>query len=588
MSKFRNPKKKTIDARKLTDPHPRFVSLVQAGANQTPIRSIKVDQSMEDDPMKIAALKADGHEVKRITFKIGDQFADEAAVRAFLDEGGYDVSTLKATDDGFEVTNDTSEFTGESNVVKVSDDLEVEVGKLAVEESEDDDAEAKAEAQANKAGSAITGVKVTDKKGKKKEAGAEGEDDEDEAARKASEAAAAEANEGTDDEGEDAEGILVAGLDGSLKPIRKRAKPAESEKDIVTDEAAQKAEHAGDADCGPGEVLKDGKCVSTVAKVGDEAFNINLEATDVEGIVVPEMSFEVTEKVEVLSGDCGPGHTMLSVGGRTFCVPTGDRAPISQDMEVTAPNPAGGQGGASAGGAPVSGQVQREDGEVVLRCVEDGVIKTESIRVKFDEFSAFFSDGKTLAEVMDDADDGFPPGLELVILAAVTAMRNSFLAGDIDAVRQAGTDLGIVAAMLGSLFESAEKAEDTQKLVDKMSGQFADLGWPQAEEEEDGQTGDETTSRDAGGGEAALATALSELTVTMKAIADSVGEVRKAQEDQAAASEDLTERVEAVETTKQTRKGAAEDDTAGAAIPVKKSPIADIRLRGALGITQSA
>ena len=41
-SKFRNPRSKEVNARALTDPKPAYVSIVQAGANQAPFRSVKM------------------------------------------------------------------------------------------------------------------------------------------------------------------------------------------------------------------------------------------------------------------------------------------------------------------------------------------------------------------------------------------------------------------------------------------------------------------------------------------------------------------------------------------------------------------
>ena len=70
---FRNPQDKQITARALTDPKPRFVSLVAAGASQTPIKSIKMDiVQLENEAMtQVKALRADGLEVARMVFRTG-------------------------------------------------------------------------------------------------------------------------------------------------------------------------------------------------------------------------------------------------------------------------------------------------------------------------------------------------------------------------------------------------------------------------------------------------------------------------------------------------------------------------------------
>ncbi len=54
---------------------------------------------------------------------------------------------------------------------------------------------------------------------------------------------------------------------------------------------------------------------------------------------------------------------------------------------------------------------------------------------KFDEFSAALSDGRTLAAVLGDGNDGLPPGAMEVFTAAFTAIRNALIAGDAAAVQ---------------------------------------------------------------------------------------------------------------------------------------------------------
>ena len=73
---------------------------------------------------------------------------------------------------------------------------------------------------------------------------------------------------------------------------------------------------------------------------------------------------------------------------------------------------------------------------------------TPRVRRKFDEFAAALSDGRTLAAVLGDGDDGLPPGAVEVFTAAFTAIRNALIAGDTAAVQQAGADM---AAMLVAL-----------------------------------------------------------------------------------------------------------------------------------------
>lgn len=595
---FRQPKEKRIQARSLTDPQPRFVSLVTAGANQTPIRSVKVDiVSVEEKEMtkKVMALKAEGHEIKSMVFtkSEGGKFETADDVQKFLDEGGIE-GTIKEIkgDDGageFVVDNEQDEFTDDVRKIEVSEELTVFVGKLVTPEGEEVDLEAAAKARANKSGSAITKVEIVEVTETKTENEDEGDEE--------------EGDQGS--AGATKEDQLTHGIDGSLKPVRTRTRAKAEPKAEANTEAAQKdgdcncgegesatkAGHAnqmGEADCGPDEVFQDGKCVKTTAKVGDETFQVMFEplalSAEVAGIAVtiPVGSFEVTEKVELLSGDCGPGHTLFSAGGRSFCVPTGDRSPVADNQEINAPNAAGGQGSAGFGGTtPAAGQVQRTETKNTLR--GDLEISTATIAEKFDEFSAFFSDGMTLSEVMDDANDGFPPGLDMVIMAAVMAMRNNFLVGDMDAVRQAGTDLGEVAAILGGLFETAEKSDERKKQIDALSGRFKELAFAEAEEGTEGAEKNDTTED-----QGPLAMALAGMASTMKSIADSLGEVKDVVTKNTGATEDLTDRVMTLETRRQTRKGADDGDAVNGSTVQKKSPLADIRLRGALGITNTA
>jgi len=84
----------TATAKALTDPHPQFVSLVQTGANMTPFLAVK--------SAKTVAAKADSHDVAKIAFR-SEKFADEAAVKAWLDDGGYEGYTIIKSDEGFTV-----------------------------------------------------------------------------------------------------------------------------------------------------------------------------------------------------------------------------------------------------------------------------------------------------------------------------------------------------------------------------------------------------------------------------------------------------------------------------------------------------
>lgn len=583
---FRNPQDKQITARALTDPKPRFVSLVAAGANQTPIKSIKMDiVQLENEAMtQVQALRADGLEVARMVFRTGEDFADGSAVHAFLTEGGYPLDDLETTKTGFELLNKADDFEGDLKVIKINDGLTVWVGKLEAPEPVAKDADAEAVALANNAGSVITSVEVINTE--KTDADADATKGE---------------GEGEGEE-EDTEGQLTHGLDGSLKP-RTRTRKVTSVRQVERDGAdgdagSAGAEAEGDAakqstdaekdaaksataaekdadcgcdkvtkasaeDCGPDEKFLFGKCVKKI----DAAITIHdmdfepLSDAEAREHKVPMGSFPVdAERVDLIQGDCGNAHTLMSVGGMSFCVPTGDKSPIANPTEVSPSNPAGGQGAAGFGStSPSSGQT--------LRLTDDRY----GIKAKFDEFSAFFSDDKTLEGVMEDADDGFPPGLQEVITAAVTAMRNGIMEGDMDAVRQVGADLGDVAAALATLFGTVA-AERRAKAIDLASGTFAELGWPTPGTNED-QPSSKTDEA-----LATLATAMTSMVDVVKQVQADVSTVKDGQSE-------LSSRVEKVEgvANRQTRKGATDEGQPNGS--PKKSPLGDIALRGALGIS---
>lgn len=88
-------------------------------------------------------------------------------------------------------------------------------------------------------------------------------------------------------------------------------------------------------------------------------------------------------------------------------------------------------------------------------------------RRKFDELMAFFSDGKTLASVLGDGDDGLPPATAEIVGAMLTAIKNKLKSGDPAAARQAGADAGVVIAAIHASFftEASEKSGRMRRSV---------------------------------------------------------------------------------------------------------------------------
>lgn len=98
----RTPRTRTRKAVALTDPKPEFVSIVRSGANMTPFRAMKSDDSQTEIHMNLKR-KSDTHDIARLVFR-GENFKDEAAVQAWLDAGGYEAVTIVRAEDGDDVS----------------------------------------------------------------------------------------------------------------------------------------------------------------------------------------------------------------------------------------------------------------------------------------------------------------------------------------------------------------------------------------------------------------------------------------------------------------------------------------------------
>lgn len=145
------PIKRTIKATALCNPDPSFVSQVRAGANQRPFRAIKMDAAAPasehegtETPMKIkqkanatvAAIAPKGYGIMQFEFQ-KSEFADENAVKAWLDAGGYEDYEITTTSKGFEVSDNETKFETGSvmRIEDAADGVAVFVGKLTSEEA---------------------------------------------------------------------------------------------------------------------------------------------------------------------------------------------------------------------------------------------------------------------------------------------------------------------------------------------------------------------------------------------------------------------------------------------------------------------
>lgn len=138
----RNPKTSRRTIKAMTNPRPEFVSMVGNPANMTPYRAVKADDGGDTGPVAVVSAEpttpeqqearmADTHDIARIVFK-AEKFSDEAAVRTWLEAGGYtDCTVATRAEGGFEVLN--PEVQGEARAVETPDGVTVFVVQKAAQ-----------------------------------------------------------------------------------------------------------------------------------------------------------------------------------------------------------------------------------------------------------------------------------------------------------------------------------------------------------------------------------------------------------------------------------------------------------------------
>ena len=75
---------------------------------------------------------------------------------------------------------------------------------------------------------------------------------------------------------------------------------------------------------------------------------------------------------------------------------------------------------------------------------------------KYDDLVAHFSEAKTLAAVLADADDGLPPATAEVVGAMLNSIRNDLQSGDAEGAREAGKGAAILVAAAHAAFLGGE------------------------------------------------------------------------------------------------------------------------------------
>lgn len=145
----RTPRKRTRSSTVLTNPDPKFVSLVRAGANLTPfmaVKAIKEAVEVAEEDMNLDTItKAADTDISKIIFP-SDKFEDEQSVQTWLSEGNYDDYEIESEGDSF-IVKGAEDLTDVTEIA--AGDVRVFVGKRPVEaEKEEEDNSAEAESAA--------------------------------------------------------------------------------------------------------------------------------------------------------------------------------------------------------------------------------------------------------------------------------------------------------------------------------------------------------------------------------------------------------------------------------------------------------
>lgn len=229
---------------------------------------------------------------------------------------------------------------------------------------------------------------------------------------------------------------------------------------------------------------------------------------------------------------------------------------------------------------------------------------------KYDQHAATYSNGKTLADVMNHGADGLPIGFSEIVYALIATIRNNILDGDMDNVRNVTKEFSDLVISLAEAFMPATVPSEVVKEVfaapsaTKESGESLSLGGdnlkedvvdcvkqekeptPSTEQEktvetkkevsEESQFNDEAFSTLKSFIESSLATVTEEFSKGLKDINDTVTK--------------QGERVVALETAQQSRKSVAIGDIVeeDCQKPVKSSKNDDRYLRNQLGFMRKA
>ena len=585
---FRKVTSRVMEVRALTDPKPAFVSIVKAGANQVPFRSVKSDDAPEESNMseRIEAMHGQGYEVARIEFALGETFDTVEAVKAWLDDGGYAYGEVVQRDESFEVENAESTFE-EGSVVQIDagdTSVTIWVGKLDAESIE------KAEAAGDDPHGKVTDAQVVDRKGDDEpaEETRTGKGGDESAGEKAdSEADSEDGAEGAEAAAKDEDG--VNGHADTDEDGATAAKDETAEEDAVKTVIGFAAAHKG----------------GTPAAGKDAAWDAGVEkkAADADDLFVMSAWREDKPKADLKKGDfkfphhkaagkhavvfraLSAGVAVLNGGRGGAAIPSNERKGVynhlakhyRDDFDETPPELASRE--VYEGNLAISEGVA----DVLERKVS---YMDEETALRFDDWVAHFSDALTLGGVLADAEDGIPLGFGEAIQSMIVAMRNNLLVGDEEGARRAAEDFGdLVVALVAAM----ASVQDDDARRDEVAKRATDLFISRLAKQDEGAAPEAKATTKTGSDDEEdnpVLTAIAALAATVddnqKRTDGAIHEVKQQVE---ATEAGLAERVEKLEDERQARRSADATDEDGSPEPAKKGPIEGLALRGALGIS---
>ena len=218
----------------------------------------------------------------------------------------------------------------------------------------------------------------------------------------------------------------------------------------------------------------------------------------------------------------------------------------------------------------VKEEVKEEAEKAEVPAVMFGEIDATGIAQKYDSYNAYFSGGKTVAEVMKDGQDGFPPAFYEVTDAFMVALKNNLLSKDTKAAKALGKEYINLILKLDDLTNVTKSLDGSDEFLVKLLGEAQ-----KSESEEDSKSKDTDVETAEKTEEVEVKTETAEdntaniiADAISKALAPVVDKLTKANEENEETKSELKklkedvskseERVKELEETTQTRKSGSE------------------------------